>query len=201
MGELALPVGDGQEDGHDQGTDELEVVGIEAQLQHHLQHDVVDDGADADGEHPEGEVPEELAEENLADDDGGKADDDGHVHVRTALILGQKAAGEGHEAVGEGETQDDVGVGVDALGTGHAGVRAGGPDGAALLRAEEPVEKADDHRQDEKGQGQGVVEPQLPDIALGCQQVILIHADGLVGLAAHDPQVDGVEGQLGENAR
>ena len=45
----------------------------------------------------------------------------------------------------------------------------------------------------------GVVEGKLLDPAQGDEQVVLVHIDGLVGLA-HDLQVDGVEGQLGQDA-
>ena len=43
------------------------------------------------------------------------------------------------------------------------------------------------------------MERELLDPAQGDEQVILVHVDGLVGLA-HDLQVDGVEGQLSQDA-
>ena len=43
------------------------------------------------------------------------------------------------------------------------------------------------------------MERELLDPAQGDEQVILVHIDGLVGLA-HDLQVDGVEGQLSQDA-
>ena len=42
------------------------------------------------------------------------------------------------------------------------------------------------------------MERELLDPAQGDEQAVLVHVDGLVGLA-HDLQVDGVEGQLGQN--
>ena len=43
------------------------------------------------------------------------------------------------------------------------------------------------------------MEGKLLDPAQGDEQAVLVHVDGLVGLA-HDLQVDGVEGQLGQDA-
>ncbi len=104
-------------------------------LQDDPQHEVVDHGTQGNGKHLQTEVLEELAEGDFADDDGGQADDDGaatHAHVGRALELRQQAAGKGHQTVGEHQTQDDVGIGVDALSPGHVGVGASGPEGAAL---------------------------------------------------------------------
>ena len=58
-----------------------------------------------------------------------------------ALKLSQQAAGQGHQPVGHHQAQHHVGVGVDALRPGHVGVGAGGAEGAALLRAEKPVQQ------------------------------------------------------------
>ena len=88
---------------------------------------------------------------------------------------------------------------MDALGTGHVGVGAGGPEAAAPLGAAQPVEKQHQHGGEEQQQGQGVGEVQRTYEALGQQQGVFVHAHSLVGLAAHDTQVDGVQGQLGEN--
>ena len=157
----------------------------------------------------EGEVDEHLAQEHLADDDGGQTDDDGaaaHVHGGAALVLGQQAAGEGHQAVGHHQAQHLGGVGVDALGTGHVGVGAGGTEGAAQLGAEEPVEDGDDHHGEDGQQKKGIAEAHLTDVAGGDQQGLLVHTEGQGGLGAgaaadgHDTQVDGVEGQLGQDA-
>ena len=79
------------------------------------------------------------------------------------------------------------------------GIGAGGPQSAAVLGAEEPVQCGDHHHQEKNRQRQGVAQGKLPDIPLGNQQVILIHADGQVGLASHEPQVHGVQGKLGQN--
>ena len=48
MGELSLPVGDGEEDSHDQGGEHLQVIRVQAQPQHDLHDQVVDDGAQGD---------------------------------------------------------------------------------------------------------------------------------------------------------
>ena len=59
------------------------------------------------------------------------------------------------------------------------------------------------HHDDVNGIGthQGFADLQgfFPGARLGDQQVVLIHADGLVGLACHDPKIDGVQRQLGED--
>ena len=95
-------------------------------------------------------------------------------------------------------------VGVDALGTGHVLVSAGGTQRAAQLSAKEPVQHSDQHRA-EDGQGQdGVIEGHIADITGRDQQAVLIHADGQVGFAAaraeaHDAEVDRIQRQLGQN--
>ena len=83
----------------------------------------------------------------------------------------------------------------------HVGIGTGGPEGAAVFRAEEPVQNADEHRKKQHRQQQRVLQTQLPHVPLGNQQVVFVNADGGVGLAAHDPQIDGVQRQLGQNAR
>lgn len=88
---------------------------------------------------------------------------------------------------------------------GHVLVRAGGADGAALLRAEEPVEQRDHRGGEEQQQRQRIFRQQLAHgregahIALGNEQVVLIHADRLIRLALHDAQVDRVERELRED--
>ena len=141
----ALPVRHGEEDSHDRCAQQLEQVCVEAEGQHQLDDDVVDDGTQRDRHHLEGKVVEDAAEHSLADDDSGQTDDDGaaaHADIRKALILAQQSAGQRHQTVGDGQTQHDVEVGVDALCAGHGGVGAGGADGAAQLGAEEPVQHA-----------------------------------------------------------
>src|SRR5574344_2808958 len=114
---LVLPEGDGQEDGHHHGAEELQVVGVQAHSQHRLDNNVVDNGADGDAEQLQTEVAEQLGESHLADDDGGQADDDGaaaHVDLAGAVVLGQQSAGQGHQAVGDHQAQHLAEVGVDA---------------------------------------------------------------------------------------
>ena len=79
------------------------------------------------------------------------------------------------------------------------GIRAGSADGVSLFRAEEPVQSGHDHGGQHDQQRQRVVQRQRADVPLAQQQVILIHADGLIALAAHDPQIDGVQRQLGQD--
>ena len=202
MGHFALPVRDGQEYGHDQGGNQLQIVGVQTQLQDHLQHKVVDYGTQGYGKHLQTEVLEDLAEGHFTDDNGSQADNNGaapHAHIGRALELGQQTTGQGHQTVGKHQTQNDIGVGVDALGPGHVGIGAGSADRAASLCAEEPVQGDDRHNGDDQQQRQGIADRQIPHIPLGNSQIVLIHAYGLVGLAAHDPQVHGVQGELREN--
>src|SRR5699024_899291 len=108
---FALPVRDGQEDGHHHGAERLEHVGVHLEPDDHLVDQVVDDAAHRHREHLEGEVVEHAAEQSLADDDGGQADDDGaaaHVDIGKALVLGQQRAGQRHQAVGDHQTDDLV---------------------------------------------------------------------------------------------
>jgi len=145
---------------------------------------------------------EDTAKQRLADDDSSQTNDDGtttHADIREALILAQQRAGQGHQTIGNGQAQHDVKVGVDALCPGHCGVGTGGADAAAQLGTEEPIQDADDHGRDDEHHNDGVVEGSLFDPAQGDEKVIFIHIDGLVCLA-HDLQVDGVEGQLGQDA-
>ena len=144
---------------------------------------------------------EDAAEDGLADDDGGQADDDGaaaHADVGKALVLAEQGARQGDQPVGDHQAQHHVEAGVDALGPAHVGVGAGGADGAAQLGAKEPVEDADQDQGDQDDHDHRVAEGKLLDPAQGDQQVVLIHVDGLVGLA-HDLQVDRIEGQLGQD--
>ena len=135
--------------------------------------------------------------QHLADDDGGQADDDGapaHVDVGEPLILGHQPAGQANQAVGDGQGQYLGEVDVDALCLGHGRVAAGGPDGAALFRAEVPVQDGDDNGGKDQADEDG-----LGDLTQGEDQRIVVHTDGQV-CHPHDVQVDGVQGDLGENA-
>ena len=207
--DAVFPIGHGQEDGHDQRGEQLQVVSVQAQPQHHLDDQVIDDGAQGHGQQLQGEVPEELTEDHLADDHGRQADDDGapaHGYVREALVLGHEGAGEGDQAVADHQTNELAGVRVDALGPGHLLVGAHGPEAAAVFRAEEPIHDADEHEGQEQHQPDGVIQRQVPHVAQGHQHVlILVDAHGDVGPGteirtdALDPQVDGIEGKLGQD--
>ncbi len=132
-GVFPLPVGDGQEGRHDEGCDELHVIGVQAQPDDHLVHQVVQNGADGHCQHLQSEVVEHLAEDHLTDDDGRKTDDDSapaHIYIGETLVLGQQSAGQGHQSVGQHQPQHLGEVGVDALGPGHIVVGTGSPAGA-----------------------------------------------------------------------
>lgn len=75
MEHFSLPIRNGEEERDDQRRDELEVVRIQAELQHDLEHKVIDHSADGHGQKLEAEIREQLAENDLADDNGSKADD------------------------------------------------------------------------------------------------------------------------------
>ena len=87
----AFPVGNSQEQGNDSRSDQFQIVGVQAKLQHDLQDKVINDGAEGYGKELQGEVDEELSENDFTDNDGGKADDDAapaHIDVGRALVLG-----------------------------------------------------------------------------------------------------------------
>ena len=197
-----IHIGQRQEDRHDQRGDQLQVIGIQTDLQHDLQHDIVDDGADGNGQQLQSDIAEQLAEDDLADDHGSQADYDSaaaHVDVTGSLILCQQGTGERHQTVGDHQAKHDVGIGVDPLRPRHMGVSACGTDGTALFRAEEPVEHSHDHGGQHDQQRQGIVQRQCTHIALAQQKIIFIYTDRLIGFAAHDPQVDGIQRQLGQD--
>ena len=79
-------------------------------------------------------------------------------------------------------------------------VVARGAERAALLGAKEPVQHGNDQGGEDDQQRQWIAHGQLTHIALRQQQVILVHADCLIGLAAHDAQIDRIEGKLRQNA-
>ena len=62
---LVLPVGDGQEHGHDQGGNELHIVAAHTQTDNHLIHHIVDDGTQNDAQQLQGEVVEDFAEDGF----------------------------------------------------------------------------------------------------------------------------------------
>ena len=83
-------------------------------------------------------------------------------------------------------------------------VCAGSAQRAAKLRAEEPVQHADQDCAEDEQHEDRVVERQRADIAGRDQQAVLVHTDGQVCLAAaragaHDAQVDRIQRQLGQN--
>ena len=173
-----------------------------------LNDDIVDDSAQAHGQQLQGEIPEQTAEGDLADDDGGQADDDGtttHVDLRVGLILAQQSTGEGHQAVGQSQTQHLVHIGVDALRPGHVLIGTGGSDGRAPLGAEEPVQDGDDYHGDNAHYENGVIVERtgalvdLLEITQGHQQLVVVHVQSGVCLHAHGSQVHGPQPQLGEN--
>ena len=145
----------------------------------------------------------QLAQQNLADDDGSQANDNGassHVHIGSALILGKQCARQGNQAVAEHQTNGNGDPGIHALGAGHPPVGAGGPQGAAVLRPEKPVENGNEHHQGDNGGHQRIAQGQLSCKPLGYDQIVLIHGNRLVRLAAHNPQIHGIQSQLGQNA-
>ena len=189
-------IGDGKEYGNDQCREELEIGGGKPGPDNDGQDEVIGHSAQGGGKKAQGEVFA-LAKESLADDDGGQAYDDGsaaHVDIGIALVLGQQRAGKTDEAIGDHQTENLHAVGGNALGPGHVLIIAGGPDGAAQLGAEEPVQQRHDgddkDAADQNGGGH---------LGAGKQQLVLGAADGEIALAAHDVHIDGVEGQLGED--
>ena len=159
------------------------------------------------GQQLQGKIAEDLAKDDLADDDRRQANDDGaaaHVDVRRSPGTGPAAPPDSAtrplEIIRPSTLCD---VGVDALGTGHVGVGAGGAQRAAQLRAKKPVQhgRSPPTHKDEPA-NRRVVQGHIPDIASGHQQVIFVHAHAadVAPCPAHDAQVDGIQGQLGQNA-
>ena len=136
-------------------------------------------------------------------DNGSKANDDraaAHVDIRRALKLCEQRAGEGDKTVRKHEAKYNVRVRIDALCAGHVLIRAGGADGAAALRAEEPVQKRDHAECEKKQHWQRIFQTQVTHKALRHHQGVFIHADGLIGLAVHDAKIDRVKRKLRQNA-
>ena len=136
----------GEEYGNNQCREELEIGGRKSSPDNDSENKVVSHSAQGGGKKPQGEVFA-LAEEGFADDDGGQADDDGaaaHVDIGIALVLGQQCAGKTDEAIGDHQPENLHAIGGNALGPGHVLIIAGGPDGAAQLGAEEPVQQRHD---------------------------------------------------------
>ena len=84
-------------------------------------------------------------------------------------------------------------------------VGTGCTQGAAHLGAEKPVQDGDGHKAENHQNQNGVVQDHIAHIARGNQQIVFIHADGQVRLAAagtrtHNAQVDRVQRQLGQDA-
>ena len=98
-----------QEQRNHQRGEQLQVVGVQAEPQDHLDDHVVDDGAQGDSQQLQRKIAEQFAEYHLADDHGRQADDDGaapHLHIRKALVLGHERAGKRHQAVADHQADD-----------------------------------------------------------------------------------------------
>ena len=193
---LFTKIGNSEEHGNDQRREELEIGGGKPRPDNDGKNEVVSHSAQRGGQKTQGEVFA-LAQQCLADDDSSQTNDDGaasHVDIGVALILRQQRAGKTDQAIGEHKPQYLHAVGGDALRPCHVLIVAGGTDSAAELRAEEPVQNADDYQDknsaDQYGSG---------NLGAGKQQLVLGTADGEVAFAAHDVHIDGVEGKLGKN--
>ena len=142
------------------------------------------------------------SEEHFADDDGGQADDDGanpHAHVGKAVALGDERPGDGHEAVGKKQAQDDGDIGIDAIGADHVGVKTRGPDGGADFGAEKPVqeETEEKHRSESHGENHELT---VVEEGFEAGENSFLPQKGEIGLP-HDPEIDGVKGDHGQNTR
>ena len=166
-------------------------------MQHQLNDNIVDHAAQHRCQQAQSKVFEQLAKDHIANDHGRQADNDSaaaHVNIRKALILGQQTAGQCHNAVGEHQSQHLVEPGVDAVGAGHGLVAPGGAHAGAQFCAEEPVQQPNDHQRkstaDENGFG---------NIPQGYQDPVFINIQRHIGTTAHNPQVYGIQRQLGQN--
>ena len=138
-----------------------------------------------------------LRAQNFTDDDSGQTDDNGtatHIYRHTAQILGIQCAAEADQAIGQNQTHQLHGVGVDALRAAHITVGAGCADGTAQFSSKKPVECGNDCNDKHQRNQTGTLLFPYTD-----QQRKLVHTDGQHGFA-HNTQVDGIECQLGQNA-
>src|SRR5690625_3066006 len=114
------PLRQHQRDDHEDGGDELHVVGVQAHLQGDLDGHAVEHRAERHREGGDDDDP--GAEDGLAEDHRGEAGDDeadAHGDVGEALELGDERAAQAHEAVGQREAEDLRAVGVDAEAADH----------------------------------------------------------------------------------
>jgi len=147
---------------------------------------------------------EDFGKRNFADDHGSQTDDDraaSHANVYKALILRQQRAGEGHQTVGEHQPQHLIGIGIDALCARHVGVRARCAQRAAALRAKEPIQQRDHRHGKRREDDKRIGKRHCARVSGGDNQRIVIDADGHVRLAAENAQIDGIQRELGQDAR
>src|SRR5574344_1248582 len=187
--------GDDQGHGDQQGGDQVEVLGLQADevaFQRQRNEETVDDGAQ---DNRQGQDKQLARGQNaFADNDRSQTDNDGtntHGNIGTALGLGKQCAGQTDQTIGNRHAENDHGTGVDALRTRHARVGAGGADGQALLGGKVGVQRQlgqYHHRHHDQRAAYVVGQP----VGLQDGEDGRFADDGNVG-AAHDAQVDGVE--------
>lgn len=199
---FAFPVRNRQEDGDHARGEQLQKVCVDAEPDHDLQHDVVNNRAEGDGQQLQCKVPEYFAKDGFADDDRGQADDNGaaaHIDVHEPLVLGQQGTGKGDQTIGKHQADHFVKIRIDALRAGHAGIASGRTQRSAVLGPEEPVQDGDeDNRDNDHDENRILPEGDALDIAERHQKIIIIHIHGLIGLP-HDFQIDRIQGQLRQN--
>ena len=136
--------------------------------------------------------------QHLADNHRCQTDDDGtgaHFHIGKALILGHDAAAEGDKAIADGQTDDLHAARVNPLRPRHIAVDAGSAKGRAMLRAQVEVQNPHQCCAHKEHNPNGARQ----QLCIGGEQERnLVDINRLVRLA-HNIQVDGIKGNLGQN--
>ena len=199
---LALPVRNSKEDCNDESRDQLQVVGVQAEVEDHLNNQIVDNRTKRYAEQTHRKVAENTAEQHLADDDSGKADNDSAaagVDIRKALILAVQRTCQRNQAVGQHQTEHLDKINVDALRAAHVRVCAGRTDGAAERGTEEPVQQCDNHNRKDSRNENRVLNSHLLNVAQRNKQLVVVRIDRYICFFVHNAQVNGEQRQLCQN--
>ena len=202
-GDLALEVGAGDGDDDDHRRDQLQHRGRHVEAQ----GDGIDQAEDERAQdHADGALRnasaahEGAADEEACQGDGHHAGSD--VDVDGLLGLGQEAAGEGREGVGDAEADGGGEGGVNRGRAHHVGVVARGADGEAEARAQEEREEDNHENHGDEGHQELILGRQGGSL----QEILRQGEDGL-GLVhvqergiAHDGDVDGIEAGVDDDA-
>lgn len=127
----------------------LEQVGVEAEKNNRLVHEIIDNGSDCNPRKPHGKIRGDMPHDRLADNDSGKPDDHGaatHIDIGIPLILAEQSSGQRDQTVGQRQTDNLIDAGIDTLRPAHSRIATGRPDAATQFGAEKQVQYADNCR-------------------------------------------------------